>query len=258
MPASAPPFVPRRFRTTVPFYAKYRLAYPDALIARVAEAMKLAPGDPVLDLGCGPGLLAIPFARLGMRVTGVDPEPDMLEAARMEAQDAQVAIDLRQASSFDLPAGIGPFRLVTMGRSFHWMDRAATLSMLDGLVPAGGAVALFDDRHVKTAENNWLSALKTVGQRFGAEEGPHRIARQQSDYRAHISYLFASPFCDIFSISVYIRREISAADVIGYAHSTSVMSPEALGQLREALAQASPDGRLVEIAEMEAMIARKR
>ncbi len=29
-------FNPRRFRTTVPYYARYRLAYPDALVARRA------------------------------------------------------------------------------------------------------------------------------------------------------------------------------------------------------------------------------
>ena len=41
----------------------------------------LEPGDAVMDLGCGPGLLAIPFAQAGMKVTAVDPEPEMLEAA---------------------------------------------------------------------------------------------------------------------------------------------------------------------------------
>jgi len=82
-------FNPRRFRTNVPFYARYRLSYPETLIARCAVAMGLRPGDKVLDLGCGPGLLAIPFARLGMAVTAVDPEPEMIEAARAEAAKAR-------------------------------------------------------------------------------------------------------------------------------------------------------------------------
>src|SRR5262245_61869697 len=69
---------PRRFRSTVPFYATYRVPYPQALVAFVAERCCLAPGSPVLDLGCGPGLLAVAFARLGCAVTAMDPEPDML------------------------------------------------------------------------------------------------------------------------------------------------------------------------------------
>ena len=34
----------------------------------------------MLDLGCGTGMLAVGFARLGMAVTAMDPEPDMLAA----------------------------------------------------------------------------------------------------------------------------------------------------------------------------------
>ncbi|HEY0107435.1 MAG TPA: methyltransferase domain-containing protein, partial [Rhizomicrobium sp.] len=104
---SLPPdgFDPRRFRSTVPFYARYRLGYPDALIARVARFAGLTPGDAVMDLGCGPGLLAVPFAQLGFAVTAVDPEPDMVAACGAAAREAGVAVDIRQASSFDLPAG---------------------------------------------------------------------------------------------------------------------------------------------------------
>jgi ubiquinone/menaquinone biosynthesis C-methylase UbiE len=71
-------YEPRRFRTTVPFYERYRLGYPDRLIQRVIAFTGLEPGDAVLDLGTGPGLLAIPFAAAGMRVSAADPEPDML------------------------------------------------------------------------------------------------------------------------------------------------------------------------------------
>ncbi len=68
-----PSFEPHRFRSTVPYYARYRLSYPDLLIRRVAALVGLKPGDLVLDLGCGPGFLAVPFARAGMAVTAVDP-----------------------------------------------------------------------------------------------------------------------------------------------------------------------------------------
>ena len=83
-------FEPRRFRSTVPYYARFRLHYPPELIARVITTAGLAPGDGVMDMGCGPGLLAIPFAEAGMRVTGIEPEPDMLDAARETAREAGV------------------------------------------------------------------------------------------------------------------------------------------------------------------------
>jgi SAM-dependent methyltransferase len=256
---------PRRFRTTVPFYARYRLNYPPALIGRVVEIVGLKPGDKVMDLGCGPGLLAIPFARAGLAVTAVDPEPEMLAAAQAGAHEAGVSIDFRQGSSFDLPAGIGPLRLGTMGRAFHWMDRTETLLALDRIVAQDGAVALFDDDHPRTAENRWRLKLHEIGNKFGRGESSHVVAREKGDYRTHESYLLDSPFSDIERTGFVIRRELTADQIVGLAYSLSTSSPEKLGdraaeferELRSELAEFSPDGKFVEIAEMGALIARR-
>lgn len=256
---------PRRFRSTVPYYARYRPPYPGRLIARVVEIVGLGPGDAVMDLGCGPGTLAIPFARAGMTVTGVDPEPNMLEAARAASADAGVELALRQGSSFDLPPGIGPFRLVVMGRSFHWMDRPATIRALDGLIAAGGAIALMDDEHVRTVENLWRKLLRDLGDRYGRPLSPNVMAEKRPDYRRHESYLLDSPFCDLEGASVITRRELDADDVVGLALSLSTSSPDKLGErrdvfeaeLRAALAALSPEGRFTEIVEMKALVARR-
>ena len=48
----------------------------------------LKPGDAVLDLGCGTGMLACAFAKAAMSVTAMDPEPAMLNQARSRAQGA--------------------------------------------------------------------------------------------------------------------------------------------------------------------------
>ena len=93
-----PSFEPRRFRSTVPYYTRYRLAYPESLVRRVAGMVGLVPGDAVMDLGCGPGLLALPFARLGMRVTAIDPEPDMLAELEASARSAGYGLVKRTGS----------------------------------------------------------------------------------------------------------------------------------------------------------------
>ncbi len=265
MSPAAPPFEPRRFRTAAPYYARYRLGYPQELIARVGALAGLVQGDAVMDLGCGPGLLAIPFAQAGMAVVAIDPEPEMLGAGRLAAADAKVAVDFRQASSFDLPQGSGPFKLVAMGRSFHWMDRAATLRVLDRLTLSDGAVALFADDHPATVENAWRQTLSDVGRRYGSDQAVHRAARRQSGYRAHVSYLFDSVFSQIERVGVVIRRTISADEIVGRAYSLSVLSQEALGErapafeseLRGELAKLSPGGRFTEIAELDALVARR-
>ncbi len=262
---SQPEFEPRRFRSTVPYYARYRLGYPPELISRVVGLLALSPGAQVMDLGCGPGLLAIPFAKAGMHVVAVDPEPDMLEAGRAAARAADVEVDFRQGSSFALPE-TGPLDLVTMGRSFHWMDRAETLRVLDGLIVPGGAVALFEDAHPPTAENAWLNALRDVERNYGADETGHRVARRSGDYRTHPSYLLDSAFSHLVRIGVYVRHTISADDIVGRAFSLSVLSHEKLGpraadferDLRAALTEISADGRFTEIAELAAIVAMRR
>ncbi len=262
---AAATFNPRRFRTTVPFYTRYRLAYPDSLIARVADLVGLKAGDPVLDLGCGPGLLAIPFARLGLHVTAVDPEPGMIAACEAAALEAGVRIEVRQGSSFDLPPGIGPFKLVTLGRSFHWMDREATLTKLDGIVTRDGALAFFDDDHPATMENAWRRALRDIGIQYGRNTSPNVRMRLAPDFRSDHSLLMDCVFPRLSGVDEYIRRQITADEIVGLAYSQSTTAPERLGDrmeaferdLRGALAALSPDGRFTEIAELRALVARR-
>jgi ubiquinone/menaquinone biosynthesis C-methylase UbiE len=252
-----------RFQSTVPFYTRYRLGYPPRLIARVIELTGLSAGDPLLDLGTGPGLLAVPFAAAGMRVTAADPEPTMLAAAGEAARAAGVTLSLWRGGSDDLTPGMGPYRLVTMGRSFHWMDRAATLTRLDEIVAPGGAIALFHDEHPRTAENRWVEVLHDIANRYGRGDEPVISERSSAGYRSHESLLLASRFSVLEAISVVIRKPLTADEILGRALSMSTCSPEKLGsrlgafeaELRGALAGL---GELAEIASLVALNARRR
>jgi ubiquinone/menaquinone biosynthesis C-methylase UbiE len=251
-----------RFQSTVPFYTRFRLGYPPRLIERVIELTGVRAGDPLLDLGTGPGLLAVAFAAAGLGVTAGDPEPAMLAAAGDAARAAGVKLTLWSGGSEDLEPGMGPYRLVTMGRSFHWMDRAATLRRLESLIAPGGAIALFHDEHPKTAENRWTSVLQEVTDRYGRGEESVISERKSDGYRSHESLLLASSFNELEAISVVIRKPISADEILGRALSMSTCSPEKLGarlgafeaDLRGALA---PLGELTEIASLVALIARR-
>ena len=55
-------------------------------IAR-AESMNLATGTKVLDIGSGPGVLALPLARLGCRVTAVEPSGEMRRLLRQHLEE---------------------------------------------------------------------------------------------------------------------------------------------------------------------------
>jgi hypothetical protein len=262
---SEPDYDPRRFRGNVPFYARYRLSYPDTLIARISGFAGLRPGDAVMDLGAGPGLLAIPFARMGMAVTAIDPEPGMLAEMRKGGANAAVSFDILQGSSFEMPSGIGPYKLVTMGRAFHWMDRVATLEMLDGLIVEKGAIALVHDDHPTTVENLWRSALRELADKYGRANAQHVQAERAPGYRTHESILLDSPFARLERIAIIVRRELNADEIVGLGFSLSALSPERLGErasdfedeLRRELSLISPDNCFTEIAELSALIAKR-
>jgi ubiquinone/menaquinone biosynthesis C-methylase UbiE len=75
-----------RFASTVELYEHFRPPYPVEFFRTVAEKLKLTKRHGLIDLGTGPGLLALGFAPYVGRVVGVDPEPGMLAAARSAAQ----------------------------------------------------------------------------------------------------------------------------------------------------------------------------
>lgn len=259
-----PPYEPRRFASTVAYYERHRLAYPDRLLARVVTLLGLRPGDPVLDLGTGTGMLAVGFARLGMTVTAMDPEPGMLQACKDTAQTAGVNITLRQASSYDLTPDMGPFKLVTMGRSFHWMDRLATLRMLEKIVTKDGGVALFHDAHPPVVENNWFKVMRDVQDKFGRSEEPN-IRERRGGHSRYEPFLYQSQFTQLDGLSVTIRRRLTTEDLIGRAFSMSTCSREKLRDRSEAFAatlamalqELSPDGTFIEVAELVALLARR-
>lgn len=261
----------RRFRDTVGLYRRYRLDYPARLIERLAMLAGLKPGDPVLDLGCGPGNLAIPFARMGMRVMAMDPEPDMLAAARAAAReiDGRPSIRFVEGGSDDLSESDGPFRLVTIGRAFHFMDRAATLALLDRIIAPGGGVALLHDAHPPLPENDWYKAMVRISGKYGriANMTGRGAAGARTDvgHRRYETALYASAFTVLDGLSVTTRTPLSENHIVGRAFSTSLCSRAALGvhaeefekDLRAALREIAPDGNFIEIAEMVALLARR-
>ena len=67
--------------------------------ARDPKAAASLAGLAILDIGCGGGLVAEPLARLGARVTGIDPAAENIAAARAHAQGAVVDVTYKVATA---------------------------------------------------------------------------------------------------------------------------------------------------------------
>jgi SAM-dependent methyltransferase len=84
-----------------------------AFLQRLAEEYQLTRPPRVLDVGCGPGRLFHPLERLHWDITGMEPHPDFLAAAREIAKESRRLRahrggfqDIEEANAFDLVLGV--------------------------------------------------------------------------------------------------------------------------------------------------------
>jgi SAM-dependent methyltransferase len=243
------------FTTTADPYVRYRPDHPAPLIDYVADLARrdahLATA-PVLDLGCGPGLIALRLAERALRVLAVDPNEDMLAAGRRLAVERGIdGIEWRAGSSATvstLPKVGG----VTIGDAFHYMDREQTLADLDAIVLPGGFVAVVVSHAIGTPKPWWEPVLDRLRDRF---LGEHRAAGPGVPFRYlredHESVLRRSPFSRVHVLRVDHRLSLDLDELIGLQSTYAFSSPAVLGEqrdayehaLRKALTVLEPSGR---------------
>lgn len=132
-------------RQAVPFSAAPGIRDEQAL-RRVVEASGAGPDDTVLDVACGPGLLACAFARVARHVTGLDLTPAMLDRARALAAERGVTnVTWQQGEAIPLPYPDASFSIVTSRFAFHHLlDPRAALAEMRRVCRPGGRVVVVD------------------------------------------------------------------------------------------------------------------
>jgi SAM-dependent methyltransferase len=134
--------------------------------APVAELLAPRPGEHILDLGCGDGVLTEKIAAAGAIVVAVDAAPDMVAAARARGLDAWVMAG--QDLDFDQA-----FDAVFSNAALHWMRPPERIlaGVYRALKPGGRFVAEMGG-HNNTAAI--LVALSAVLGRRGLDA--HRLS----------------------------------------------------------------------------------
>lgn len=111
------------------------------------DALDPRTGETILDLGCGPGLLTLEFARAvgpDGNVIGVDPSDDMLQSARALCGERQ-NIDLVKGSADTIPLPDATVDKAASVQVFEYIsDLAQPLRELHRVLRQGGRLVIAD------------------------------------------------------------------------------------------------------------------
>jgi 2-polyprenyl-6-hydroxyphenyl methylase/3-demethylubiquinone-9 3-methyltransferase len=168
-------------------------------------------GKSALDVGCGAGLLCEPLARMGASVTGLDPAPENIAAARIHAGLSGLAIDYRAGSVEGL--GGETFDLVTSLEVIeHVSDPAGFVrGLADALAPGGLLV-------ISTPNRTALSrlAMITIGEGFA------KIPKGTHDWDKFLTPDQLTTLVEAAGLTVVDTRGLSFSPARGFVLSDDV------------------------------------
>lgn len=118
----------------------------DKAIQLLIDATGTNADDTVLDVACGPGLVACALAKVAHHVTGIDLTPAMIDRARALANERQLGnVTFQVGDVLPLPYPDAVFSLVVSRFAFHhFPNPAAVLAEMRRVCRPGGRVAVAD------------------------------------------------------------------------------------------------------------------
>jgi ubiquinone/menaquinone biosynthesis C-methylase UbiE len=236
-------------------YDRERPSYPPELIEAAIERGALTAGDPVVEVGCGTGLLTAGLVAQGLRVDAVDPGENMIRLARRRVGEG-AAVRFHHGRFEDVALPESAFAAVFSATAFHWVEPEIGWARAAGLLRPGGILALLQYSEVvdeRTKEDSLAlhAALAKVAPDIAAGWPGVRdaatIVSGASDRRNNISEVWgwmgrhdlavpeaATLFTDVQLDTVPVYTELTADRLNGHMRTTSLyarLDPEQRVQL---------------------------
>ena len=156
-----------RFSNRVENYVRFRPTYPDGVIQILQQETSLTAASVIADVGSGTGISSTLFLRNGNEVFGIEPNPEMRQAAeRMLDGFSNFHSVAASAEATSLPTASVDY--VIAGQAFHWFDRELTQKEFARILrPAGWVVLIWNSRRIDSTP--FLRDYESLLQEFGTD-----------------------------------------------------------------------------------------
>ena len=197
-----------------------------------------------LDLGCGPGKIAIALARHFLGVVALDPSAAMIEAGQAADAGRHGNIDWVVSSAEAYESGEG-FDLVAAGTSIHWPDHAVVFPKLAGWTRMVAIVTGDAPARAPCGDAAWEAFLTRWLARLGRVYNPAGLTAEGSRHEAWMDIAGRERFAFTFRQSVegFISSQHSRATWIRAAMGRA-LADEFDRDLDDLMRPFATDGRL--------------
>ncbi|MEV1082826.1 class I SAM-dependent methyltransferase [Streptomyces sp. NPDC050211] len=176
----------RTFDEDAELYDRARPGYPPELFDDLTEAAGTGRGCRVLEVGAGTGKATLPLAKLGCRITAVEPGADMAAVARRNLAGFET-VEIVTADFETWPLPEEPFDAVVSATAFHWIDPGVRMAKAADALRPGGALAVVATQHVAGGSEEFFVEVQDCYERFDPATPPglRLPAAQDVDTSAH-------------------------------------------------------------------------
>ena len=196
-------------------------------------------GGRALELGCGTGRIAIPIAKSGIEITGLDLSASMLALARRKAAEEGVSIEFIEADMRFLDLGTRFSTILIPGNSLlHLLTIEDLRLCLNGvrrhLAPGGRLVfdiSKWDLRRLTTDPNERHPVLRLSHSRMG-----EILVEESSDFDSaaqvrHVRWYLSTAQTPDFQVADYTLRVIFPQELPLLVESAGLRLDERYGEL---------------------------
>lgn len=229
------------FGEVAELYQRVRPEYPEALVDAVLAYGPVPAGGRMLEVGCGTGKATVAFARRGLRVSALEPSPEMASVARRLCAPYP-DVEIVEERFEDWSGAAESLDLILSTSAWHWVDPAIGYQLAWRALRPAGVLAVVWPRHdappypgVEAAYRRHAAGLADRDRNW-----VERSERRRRSFEKGVAGLFAVSEHRAFTFT----REMGTADYLGLLATYSdhrLLDPATRERLLDAIGAAIDD-----------------